>query len=72
MGLVIPKKIPKPVAEAALQVFSKWRRGEVKPRRANYDRNVLTLDVGRSYRLLCRKGTRWELMSHERYNKALK
>lgn len=69
MTLHIPKNIPKNIAAQATEVYGKWRRGEVKARRANCDRKLLTLEVGRSYRLFCKRGTEWLLMSHEKYNK---
>lgn len=69
MTLNIPKNIPKRIAAQATEVYGKWRRGEVKPRRANCDRQCLMLEVGRAYRLLSKLGTEWKLMSHEKYNK---
>jgi len=72
MRLVIPKEIPKEIAQKAREVYAKWCRGEVYPRRALYNRNVLTLDVGLFYRLHSKDGKQWELMTHERYNKVIK
>lgn len=69
MQLTISKKIPAPVARQATAIYRKWKRGEVKARKANCDRSYLMLEVGRSYRLLSKHGAPWELMSHEKYNK---
>lgn len=69
MTLNIPRGIPAHVVAQATEIYGKWRRGEVRPRKAKCDRQFLMLEVGKAYRLLSKRGTEWKLMSHERYNK---
>ena len=70
--IIIPKGMPKPIADMAKKVHSKWLSGEIRPRRATSSDKISILEVSRCYRMIRTPGKSWQLMSHESYNKVFK
>jgi len=70
--IIIPKGMPKPIAEMAKKIHTKWLSGEIRPRRATSSNDIHILEVSRCYRMVQLRGRNWQLMSHESYNKVFK
>lgn len=65
--IITSNRIPPHVNEKASQILSLYSKGNIKPCRIKCGN--LSLKIGRKWRLLSRNnGTRWEVMSHEKYN----
>lgn len=63
------KKFPKNIQERADDLLKQFEAGILHARKSHKCK-YLVIEVTRSYRLLNR-GNKWELMSHETYNKKI-
>ncbi|WP_421276198.1 hypothetical protein [Aeromonas veronii] len=68
----MPKHVNPKIACKAHKVFDDYKKRKVFPRRAYFNRDVMTLNVGPSWRLICLASSVWELMTHESYNQIMK
>ncbi|UAN63365.1 hypothetical protein [Serratia sp. JSRIV006] len=73
-GLQAPLAVPATCCHKARQQVRRFRRGERNYIRINEKgAGYLKINIGPFWRLLsCNQGQNWELMSHERYSKAIR